>query len=174
MTGAGLDYLYIRAGHYFSNMIQKKVTICFVAWTAAEIFVTLICIGIPSLRPLYIGCFPTLFTSRRLFKYGKHNGDEESSPTAVFSMYSTGVSRSRTIGATPESDRGFPDAPAYLGIRGPYVRTEISGQFSNFSQEETLCSDNLHNVALQDVNAIVVRDDVIVEYAPGRMSQSCP
>lgn len=138
-------------------------TASFVVWTAAEVFVTLICIGIPILRPLLARCFPGFWMFSKS-TYNKQSGDLDSEGPAVFATHTIGGGV--MLGAMPPAEEG------QQRLRVPNVRTEVSGQIGNASDESIfLHPDIRRSTRLQRPSTIRTRDDARVEFAPEKPSE---
>ncbi|KAK5659586.1 hypothetical protein OQA88_788 [Cercophora sp. LCS_1] len=116
-------------------------TVPLIVWSAVELAVTMICIGIPVLRPLY----------RRMRGLGSTDQSNSSNVKGYY-KHDTGNDNQnginlKNIPSGSESDtentRGFPDAPTKLGIRGPTTVTYI--RRDNHSDEEILGPEYLQS-----------------------------
>lgn len=151
-------------------------TVSFIIWTMAEAFVTLVCIGLPILRPLLTRWFPRLWMCTRS-RFKKHSDKLDSGPQPVFAMHTIGggemwgsVPASRgQIGGQARDGRGFLSAPALVVTRGPNARTEVSGHHCNTSDDSIFYPDFNRSAAWQKANAKMAQDDIGVEYASGKM-----
>jgi hypothetical protein len=90
----------------------------------------MICAGIPVLRPLY-----------RRIVHGTNTSSSNSNSSGAYSRSKGSKGSSYNLknlsrSGDMESNRGFPDAPQNLGIRGPTTITYVTGD--NHSDEEIL------------------------------------
>lgn len=125
---------------------SSEDTVALVIWTAAEIAVTMICIGIPVCRPLYKCCLEK-WTSRDASKYHQKSGEALSYPLQTFGGSTL---RPRQGGNYDSSDLrrgGDPIAleERELGLRGPCTKSYVVGgsqvRGDNQSEEEILGPD---------------------------------
>ena len=132
-------------------------TVPLIIWSAAEMAVTLMCIGIPILRPLYRrAVYGSNLSSDRYYKKHGDGTDERS-----YDLRNMPASN----GAT-ESNRGFPSADLKLGIRGPTTVTQIAGD--NHSDESILGPEYRGSIVeQQNSHGIQVKQDVHVDWAKG-------
>ncbi|KAK8045532.1 hypothetical protein PG993_005556, partial [Apiospora rasikravindrae] len=118
----------------------SKDTVGLIVWSAAEIAVTMICIGIPVCRPLYKR-FLTQLTSRDRSRYKRRDEDQD-----AFAMHTFGGSTLKPRdGSTPESSspaaNGDVDDLKKVAVRGSFNRPYItSGRAAadNDSEESIL------------------------------------
>ncbi|KUI60570.1 hypothetical protein VP1G_07795 [Cytospora mali] len=149
----------------------NKATVGLIVWSAAEMAITMVCIGIPVLRPLFTRWFPILGGSSR-DRYNRY-GDGRDGP--VFTMHTIGGD---VMKGGRRRGPGFPDAPEGSGLRGPTTRTQISALSTQDSDEAILGSAHRHgagagagvgaSVVGDQGCAIRVREDVMVEYDSDR------
>ncbi|KAF4967426.1 hypothetical protein FSARC_4999 [Fusarium sarcochroum] len=157
----GIVRTYEVASGFTANYTLDTVPL--IIWSAAEMAVTLICIGIPILRPLWRQAIrgSKLSSDRYYRKQG------EGSDGQAYSMGNLGQSKSR--GAT-DSHRGFPDADPKLGIRGPSTVTQIAGY--NKSDESILGSEYRNNIATGPMDGTIrVKQDVQIDWTRGSAAQ---
>ncbi|KAJ4171338.1 hypothetical protein NW754_013107 [Fusarium falciforme] len=129
-------------------------TVPLIIWSAAEMAVTLMCIGIPILRPLWRRTFHgSKYSSERSYK---KQGEGSDGPS-----YNLG-SLPRSHEAS-ESNRGFPNADPKLGIRGPSTITRIAGD--NESDESILGPE--YRTGPGGDGGICVKQDVQVDWTKG-------
>jgi hypothetical protein len=128
-------------------------TVPLIIWSAAEMAVTLICIGIPTLRPFW--------------RHFRKQGDE--SDGQAYKM--DNLPRGKDAG---ENNLGFHDANTELGIRGPSTITQIAGDNhgdyygDNRSDKSILGPEYRNRSALTPENGtICVKQDVQVEWTNG-------
>lgn len=143
-------------------------TVPLIIWSAVELCITMICNGIPVLRPLLRhGAGTTQGTSQRFSNgYYKHGmGNDNSMPSSINLKNMASGGGGGGGGSDVENNRGFPDAPSKLGIRGPTTTTYISGD--NYSDEDILGPEFRHSRPAPAPNSIEVREhvDVHVEQA---------
>ncbi|KAJ4256251.1 hypothetical protein NW762_009331 [Fusarium torreyae] len=153
----GIVRTYEVASGFTANYTLDTVPL--IIWSAAEMAVTLICIGIPILRPLWRQAIrgSKLSSDRYYRKQG------EGSDGQAYSMGNLGQSKSR--GAT-DSHRGFPDADPKLGIRGPSTVTQIAGY--NKSDESILGSEYRNDATTGPVDGTIrVKQDVQIDWTRG-------
>ncbi|KAK3681766.1 hypothetical protein B0T22DRAFT_523080 [Podospora appendiculata] len=140
-------------------------TVNLIIWSAAELAVTMICAGIPLLRPLLRlrGARTTNASSSGYYRHSLGN-DGASPPSFKMQVISTRSQSQSDV----ENSRGFPEAHPKLGIRGPMTKTYIARD--NNSDEEILGPE--YRQSLQEcppaAGEIQVRkdvDDVRVEQA---------
>ncbi|KAI5458778.1 hypothetical protein BGZ63DRAFT_362750 [Mariannaea sp. PMI_226] len=152
----GVVRTYEVATGFTANYTQDTVPL--IIWSAAEMAVTLMCIGIPILRPLYRrAVYGSNFSSERYYKKQDDGTDGRS--------YEMGSLPQRS-GAT-ENNRGFPLADPKLGIRGPTTITEIAGD--NHSDESILGPEFRQSAIAnqQNEHGIQVKQDVHVDWTKG-------
>ncbi|KAF4978073.1 hypothetical protein FZEAL_5499 [Fusarium zealandicum] len=132
-------------------------TVPLIIWSAAEMAVTLMCIGIPILRPLYRRAMnSSTFSTERYYKKQGEGSDEQS--------YDLGSLQKNN--RTTDSNRGFPGADPKLGIRGPGTITRIAGE--NPSDESILGPEYRNNSTMDRHNdGIQVKKDVSVNWTKG-------
>lgn len=121
--------------------------------------VTLMCIGIPILRPLYRrAVYGSNFSSDRYYKKHGDGTDERS-----YDLRNMPQSKSATESG---NNRGFPSADPKLGIRGPTTITQIAGD--NQSDESILGPEFRGSMAdNQNTHGIQVKQDVHVDWTKG-------
>ncbi|ROV94564.1 hypothetical protein VMCG_08147 [Cytospora schulzeri] len=152
-----------------------EATVGLIVWSAAEMALTMVCIGIPVLRPLFSRWFPILAgSSRDRHRYNRYNNNNNNNNNdncynseegrgggPVFTMHTIGGKTMKGRGGRSGgaggggggggggNDRGFPHAPAGSGLRGPTTRTRISAQDDggHGSEEEILGSVHRHSGA---------------------------
>ncbi|KAF5020686.1 hypothetical protein F66182_7284 [Fusarium sp. NRRL 66182] len=141
---------------------KEKITIAgmdtvpLIIWSAAEMAVTLICIGIPILRPLW----------RRTLGGSKLSSDRyyrkqgEGSDGQAYKMENLEQKKEAN-----DSNRGFPGADPRLGIRGPSTITKIAG-FNN-SDESILGPEYRTDSPEHGDGTIHVKQDVQVDWTRG-------
>ncbi|CAM1502522.1 Fc.00g045060.m01.CDS01 [Cosmosporella sp. VM-42] len=131
-------------------------TVGLIIWSAAEMAVTLVCVGIPVLRPLYRRVrHGSNFSSEGYYKK-QSDGNYEGS----YDLNSMPKSK----GGVEVNHRGFPNADPKLGIRGPSTITRIAGD--NQSDESILGTEYRNNAVVdpRDSGRIQVKEDVRVEW----------
>ncbi|KPM40835.1 hypothetical protein AK830_g5711 [Neonectria ditissima] len=102
-------------------------TVPLIIWSAAEMAVTLMCVGIPILRPLYRRTVHgSNLSSDRYYRKQAEGSDGQN--------YNLGDMP--PSGGANAGNRGFPNADPKLGIRGPGTITRIAGE--NPSDESIL------------------------------------
>ncbi|KAF4974592.1 hypothetical protein FZEAL_8519 [Fusarium zealandicum] len=117
-----------------------KDTVGLIVWSAAEIAVTMICIGIPVCRPLYKR-YLDKWTSRDASKYQEH------SEAGAYPLRTFGGTPMRPGPATKDGDISDADsitkAERKLGIGGPFNKSYAKGgvRGDNQSDEEILGPD---------------------------------
>lgn len=109
-----------------ANMLSQEETVGLIVWSAAEIAVTMICIGIPVCRPLYKR-YLDKWTSRDASKYQEQIEGGGSHPLRTF-----GGSTLRP-GQVDKDDDNFDDRDSItreerkLGIGGPFTKSYAVG-----------------------------------------------
>lgn len=116
--------------------------------------VTLICIGIPILRPLYRrAVHGSNFSADRYYKKQDEGSDDQNYKLR-------GIVRD---GNSNNNNRGFPKADPKLGIRGPSTITRIAGD--NKSDESILGPEYRQSLFQEQSNGgIQVKQDVRVDW----------
>ncbi|KAK7427020.1 hypothetical protein QQZ08_006447 [Neonectria magnoliae] len=129
-------------------------TVPLIIWSAAEMAITLVCVGIPILRPLYRrAVHGSNFSTDRYYKKHSKGSDGQS--------YSMG--RMPQSSGANESNRGFPNADPKLGIRGPGTITRIAGD--NQSDESILGPEyRNHTASSQQHGGIQIKQDVQIDW----------
>ncbi|RFN52106.1 hypothetical protein FIE12Z_3658 [Fusarium flagelliforme] len=131
-------------------------TVPLIIWSAAEMAVTLICIGIPILRPLWRRVLHNSnLSSERYYRKQEENNNEQS-----YNMDSMPPSNGNR--------RGFHKSHPKLGIRGPGTITRIAGD--NKSDESILGPEYRQGKGSSPSPApggIHVKQDVHVDYSTG-------
>ncbi|KAG9253968.1 uncharacterized protein F5Z01DRAFT_687388 [Emericellopsis atlantica] len=149
---AGIIRTYEVAVGFTANYTEDTVSL--IIWSAVEMCVTMICIGIPILRPLY-----------RRIRYGSRSSTREGSyqrqrEDSSLGPYELG-------GMTWAPGKGRPSAhESKLGIRTQII-TDIQTSNGNNSDEHILSSVERRNLRSGNVvqpNRIQVKDDVKVEW----------
>ena len=129
-------------------------TVALIIWSAVEMCVTMICIGIPILRPLY-----------RRIRYGSPSSTSEGSYQRQGEDSSLGPYELGGMTRTPGKSR--PSAhESKLGIRTQTI-TDIQTSNGNNSDEHILSSGERNNYRAGNVvhsKGIYVEDDVKVEW----------
>ncbi|KAK0631074.1 hypothetical protein B0T17DRAFT_239334 [Bombardia bombarda] len=152
-------------------------TVGLIIWSAAELAVTMICAGIPVLRPLvrhHMG--NTTRGSSRSDGYYKHGTGSDGSMLAsavkldnIPSAQSQRKGKPQNQSDVIESSRGFPDSHPKLGIRGP---TTVSYIMRSHNSEDSGLREDIEREAKGEASprgtsGIQVRErvDVSVEQA---------
>ena len=134
-------------------------TVGLIIWSAVEMAVTMVCIGIPILRPLYrrvIHGYGYDSGNASGQKYQKHSEGNSEHPQPGYEL--------ETIGRISNKPRGARDRMSKLGMQ---TQTMTDIQTANGSDEQILYPGTLH---LNDVGGagqqrgIHVKDDVKVEW----------
>ncbi|KAK7746386.1 hypothetical protein SLS53_002345 [Cytospora paraplurivora] len=143
----------------FNSSNYTEATVSLIVWSAAELAITMVCTGIPVLRPLFSRWFLALRgPSNDMYdRYG------EGRDGPVFTMHTIG---GRVMKGSGRSARGFTDAPAGSGTQGPATKTQISTCNTYGSAEEFLGSVDSRSAEADQGHAIQVREDLKVEYDP--------
>ncbi|KAM0420320.1 hypothetical protein ACHAPT_011862 [Fusarium lateritium] len=123
-----------------------KDTVGLIVWSAAEISVTMICIGIPVCRPLYKKYLEKL-TSRDASKYRDYRDRSEggSYPLKTFGGSTVRPGQDNKDGDTSDGDDSITRAERKLGIGGPFTKSYVMGgervRGDNQSDEQILGPD---------------------------------
>ncbi|KAL4722198.1 hypothetical protein ACLX1H_010975 [Fusarium chlamydosporum] len=131
-------------------------TVPLIIWSAAEMAVTLVCIGIPILRPLW----------RRAI-----HGSDLSSERYYQKQDDRNDAQTYKMGNMPHGNgdsHGFPESPPKLGIRGPSTITRIAGD--NKSDESILgpeYRDQQGSSPSPGAYGIHVKQDVQINWSEG-------
>ncbi|KAF5003736.1 hypothetical protein FDECE_9725 [Fusarium decemcellulare] len=151
----GIVRTYEVATGFTANYTEDTVPL--IIWSAAEMAVTLMCIGIPILRPLWRRTFHgSNLSSDRYYK--KHGEGSDGQNYKMDNM-------PRSDGSN-ENNRGFPRADPKLGIRGPSTITRIAGE--NPSDESILGPEYRNSAHIDHQNdGICVKKDVKVDWQKG-------
>ncbi|KAH7120141.1 hypothetical protein B0J13DRAFT_568378 [Dactylonectria estremocensis] len=151
----GIVRTYEVATGFTSNYTLDTVPL--IIWSAAEMAVTLVCVGIPILRPLYRRTIhgSNLSSDRYYRKQGEGSDGQN---------YNLGPMPQNS--GSKDRSRGFPNADPKLGIRGPGTITRIAGE--NPSDESILGSEYRHHTTSNQQNGgIQVKKDVNVDWIKG-------
>ncbi|KAK3331622.1 hypothetical protein B0T19DRAFT_380110 [Cercophora scortea] len=137
-------------------------TVNLIIWSAAELAVTMICAGIPLLRPL-LRLRGARTTNASSSGYYRHSlGNDGANPTS-FKMQNISTRSQSQTQSDVENSHGFPEAHPKLGIRGTMTKTYIAREENN-SDEEILGPE--YRQSLQEcppaAGEIQVRKDVDV------------
>jgi hypothetical protein len=136
---------------------QPVDTVPLIIWSAAEMAVTLICIGIPILRPLWRR---TIYGSKLSSDRYYRKQDNGSDGRAYNMDNMDNMPQDKDAG---KNNRGFPGAHTKLGIGGPSTITRIAGD--NQSDESILGPEYRNRSASTPENGtICVKQDVQVEW----------
>ncbi|KAK3357828.1 hypothetical protein B0T25DRAFT_630790 [Lasiosphaeria hispida] len=141
-------------------------TVPLIIWSAVELAVTMVCAGVPVLRPLYrrikggITTDDSAGNSNGYYKHGTGNDNSTNQDSIRLKNMSS-------IETDVENNRGFPGAHPKLGIRGPTTVTYIKGD--NHSDEEILGPEYRQSQAGAQPGQIHIHEhvDVHVERAGG-------
>ncbi|KAM6519004.1 hypothetical protein FALCPG4_012660 [Fusarium falciforme] len=123
-----------------------KDTVGLIVWSAAEISVTMICIGIPVCRPLYKKYLEKL-TSRDGSKYRNYQDRSErgSYPLKTFGGSTMRPGQDTKDGDTSDGEDSITKAERKLGIGGPFTKSYVRGgervRGDNQSDEQILGPD---------------------------------
>ncbi|KAH8898227.1 hypothetical protein GQ53DRAFT_627891, partial [Thozetella sp. PMI_491] len=142
----------------FTSDNYTAATLPLIVWSAAEIAVTMVCMGIPVLRPVYRRVFLRIKDGSEGYKYYGQGSDGQGSAGQKGSSNMEPLERKKVSDCC--DDRGFLDTPAKLGLRGPTARTRITGD--NTSDEEILGSKYRTNANVSD-DGILVLEGIRVE-----------
>lgn len=130
--------------------VQTEDTVNLNIWSAAELAITMVCAGIPVLRPLLrrgmAGTSQGTSQSSGYYKHGTgHDGVSQHSRIKLDNLNpSSGSNGNSNRGRGDiESNHGFPNAHPKLGIRGATTVTLISRD--NHSDEEILGPEYRHS-----------------------------
>ncbi|KAJ4184480.1 hypothetical protein NW759_017023 [Fusarium solani] len=121
-------------------------TVSLVVWTAAEIAVTMVCIGIPVCRPLYKR-YLEKWTSRDASRYHPQNGEAIPYPLRTFGGSTLRPRQGGNYDLGDLSRGGDPIAleERKLGLRDPFTKSYAMGgsrvRGDNQSDEEILGTD---------------------------------
>ncbi|ROW10044.1 hypothetical protein VPNG_06517 [Cytospora leucostoma] len=136
----------------FNSNNYTEATVGLIVWSAAELAITMVCIGIPVLRPLFSHWLLALRgPSQDVYDmYG------ESRDGPVFTMHTIG---GRVMKGGGRSARGSTDAPTGLSIQVPTTKTQISTYNTYGSAEQILGSVDSRSAEADQGLAIHVRED---------------
>ncbi|ESU10313.1 hypothetical protein FGSG_02981 [Fusarium graminearum PH-1] len=129
-------------------------TVPLIIWSAAEMSITLMCVGIPILLPLWrrVVRGSKISSERYYRRHGESYGEG-------FNLGSV------LLGSDKANNRGFPNAPAKLGIRGPGTITRIAGD--NYSDESILGSEYRRG-GPSPVGGICVKQDIQIDWSDAK------
>ncbi|KAM0235149.1 hypothetical protein ACHAPO_005945 [Fusarium lateritium] len=148
----GIVRTYEVATGFTANFLLDTVPL--IIWSAAEMAITLMCIGIPILRPLWRRVVRgSKISSERYYRRQDENDGE------AFKL------GSMPLGSDKGSSRGFPNAPAKLGIRGPGTIIRIAGD--NQSDESILGPEYRRGGPSPD-GGICVKQDFQVDWTDAK------
>ncbi|KAF4774681.1 hypothetical protein HER10_EVM0002379 [Colletotrichum scovillei] len=144
-AAAGIKRTVEVEGLYTENYLRDSVGL--IVWSAAEMAITMICVGIPVCRPLYKRLFYRFTSENASSGYQKQNEERSSSVplrTIGGGMVGGGgrplpQSKTDTTNKSDTDDLSFKDAA--LGIKGSSTRTQVSRgdiPMDNTSDEEIL------------------------------------
>lgn len=139
----------------FNDTTNKAVdTVPLIIWSAAEMSITLMCVGIPILLPLWrrVVRGSKISSERYYRRHGESYGEG-------FNLGSV------LLGSDKANNRGFPNAPAKLGIRGPGTITRIAGD--NYSDESILGSEYRRG-GPSPVGGICVKQDIQIDWSDAK------
>ncbi|EKJ77761.1 hypothetical protein FPSE_02259 [Fusarium pseudograminearum CS3096] len=148
----GIVRTYEVATGFTTNFLLDTVPL--IIWSAAEMTLTLMCIGIPILCPLW----------RRVVRGSKISSE------GYYRRHGEGYGEgfnlgSVLLGSDKANNRGFPNAPAKLGIRGPGTITRIAGD--NYSDESILGSEYRRGRS-SPVGGICVKQDIQIDWSDAK------
>ncbi|EXF73963.1 hypothetical protein CFIO01_08845 [Colletotrichum fioriniae PJ7] len=144
-AAAGIKRTVEVEGLYTENYLRDSVGL--IVWSAAEMAITMICVGIPVCRPLYKRLFYRFTSEIASSGYQKQNEERSSSvPLRTIGGGMVGgdgrplpQSKTDTTNKSDTDDLSFKDAA--LGIKGSSTRTQVSRgdiPMDNTSDEEIL------------------------------------
>ncbi|KAK8121313.1 hypothetical protein PG999_005433 [Apiospora kogelbergensis] len=152
-----------------SSKNYLKDTVGLIVWSAAEIAVTMICIGIPVCRPLYKS-FLTRLTSSDASKYKKRIEERD-----VFAMHTFGGSTLKPLdGTTLDSSAGRDgpcDGDVKAKVRGAFNQPYITGGRTgtgNTSEESILGRSSSHNKKISPHGILVTEEYEVTRQAKSR------
>ncbi|WXC59688.1 hypothetical protein SNK03_005548 [Fusarium graminearum] len=148
----GIVRTYEAATGFTTNFLFDTVPL--IIWSAAEMSITLMCIGIPILLPLWrrVVRGSKISSERYYRRHGESYGEG-------FNLGSV------LLGSDKANNRGFPNAPAKLGIRGPGTITRIAGD--NYSDESILGSEYRRG-GPSPVGGICVKQDIQIDWSDAK------
>ncbi|KAM5354838.1 hypothetical protein ACJ41O_001484 [Fusarium nematophilum] len=115
--------------------LSTENSVGIIVWGAAEMAVTMVCIGIPICRPLYKR-YLGKWTSKDDSKYKRNN-------SGIYQLESFRHGESRLENRTQSGDTSIADEERAMGLNSPFTKAYAVGSFpaDNQSEEEILGSD---------------------------------